>query len=762
MTNFDEEVFRAYYEHKIKSFIKEELSNNLIKGNIFEFDIEKFLMHFPDACEVNDLIIERPKEIEEIIFDIFKDAYVELFGEDKDLERIQIAFKNPRGCEKLIEEISAEDINKLVKFEGNILQAGKVNALLKKAVYYCNKMIKDEDGTLLCKYTYTPCSGRVEIEIDDYFSEGEFIKDSLSPKEVKRIFENKKVWDKLVERGKIPSCVNLKENDELFKEKLGEIKFILDEYDSIYVNIQEMEVQQPIDLMKNPEEPARSIRVFLENTPGIYAGRVNIIGRVMKREYKTNVPIYKIYIKSNYIKISESYNKIEVKDILKNEEIIETLNELGRKKNIIDILSDYLISQIKGYELVKKAIFLQQIKGAFKFLPDGTPLRRDSHILLITDPGIGKSTMLRRIARLFPQNAYASVTTATGGGLTAIVTREATEIGDGWVVKPGVFVRANEGTACIDELTVDKNVMKYILEAMESQTIHVNKGGINVKLPARCAVLAACNPKRGRFDRNLTVIEQIDIPAPLLSRFDLIFPLMDKPNRKSDEEIAEHILNTHIETATKDYKILGAIDIDGIIVDENLLKYYIIYARSCAYIEENQDIYLGEFDETKLIMPYLTESAKKKIKKYYLEMRKLGEGDNPIPITARQLEAIIRIAEMHAKARLSDKVEDIDAEVAISIIDDCLKQIAYDPETGTLDLDKIAGTPKSRRDKMDAVLNIIREIISLRDDGLAPEEEIKEKAESIGLSEKDVNDALEYLKKAGDIYNPRYGFWGLL
>ena len=702
---FNEQDFRCKYEFKIKNFIKEELSNNLIKNEIFEFDIGKFLMQFPDACEVNDIIVERPKDVEEVILDIFKKAYIELFGEDKELEKIQIAFKNPKGCDKLIDEISAEDINRLVKFEGVIVKAGKVCALLKRACFVC------------------PRCGNIRYKtIHNYFE--------------------------------IPKVVC---NNGDCREEM-----VIDLEESSYINIQELEIQQPIDLMKNPDDPPRNIKVFLENSSGIYSGRVDVVGTVLKKRTKPKLPVFEIFVKSNYVKISESYQKIEVRDILGNEEIIETLNELGKKKNVIDLLSDYLISQIKGYELVKKAIFLQQIKGAYKFLPDGTPLRRDSHILLITDPGIGKSTMLRRIARLFPQNAYASVTTATGGGLTANVIREATEIGDGWVVKPGVFVRANEGTACIDELTVDKNVMKYILEAMESQTIHVNKGGINVKLPARCAVLAACNPKRGRFDRNLTVIEQIDIPAPLLSRFDLIFPLMDRPNRKSDEEIAEHILNTHSETATKDYNMLGSINIDGIEVDETLLKYYIIYARSCAYIEENQDIYLGEFDEKRLIMPHLTEKAKNIIKKYYLEMRKLGEGDNPIPITARQLEAVIRIAEMHAKARLSDKVEEIDAETAIGIIDECLKQIAYDPETGTLDLDKIAGTPKSRRDKMDAVLNIIKEITALREDNLAPEEEIKERAESYGLSEKDVNDALNYLKKAGDIFNPRHGFWGLL
>ncbi|ADG13708.1 MCM family protein [Methanocaldococcus infernus ME] len=705
----DEEEFRGLFEDKLKLFIKEELKN-LPRNNIFEFDIKKFIEKFPEACEINDIIIKKPKFAEDIIYSIFKETYIEIYGEDEKIEKIQIAFKNPMGCYKVIEDISAEDVNRLVKFEGNIIKAGKVCALLKKACFVCPK-----------------CGNIKYINIHNYFELPE------------------------------PIC-NREKDGEICREKM-----ILDYDESTYINIQELEIQQPIDLMKNPDDPPRSIKVFLENSKGIYSGRVEVIGTVLRKKTRKNLPVFEIFVRSNYINLSESYQRIEVRDIINNPEIIEILDELGRKKNIIDILSNYLIYQIKGYEIVKKAIFLQQIKGAFKFLPDGTPLRRDSHILLITDPGIGKTTMLKRISRLFPQNAYASVTTATGGGLTAIVTRESTEISDGWVVKPGVFVKANEGTACIDELTVDKDVMKYILEAMESQTIHISKGGLNVKLPARCAVLAACNPKRGRFDRNLTVIEQIDIPAPLLSRFDLIFPLKDIPNRETDKEIAEYILKAHYESAKKDYQILAPIEVDGIVVDEKILKYYIIYARNCAYIEENRALYLdNEFSEVKLKMPYLTNEAMKLIENYYLEMRKLGEGDNPIPITARQLEAIIRISEMHAKARLSEKVEKKDAEEAIKIIDYCLKEIAYDPESGTLDLDKITGTPKSRRDKMDLLLDIIKEIIDERGDNLAPEAEIYERAKAKGMDEKDIERTLEYLRKSGDIFTPRYGFYSIL
>jgi replicative DNA helicase Mcm len=709
---FDEEVFLTLYGDNLKKYMKDQISQTKVKDNVFEFDITDFLKNYSDSCDINDQIIENPKLVEDPLLYVFKESYIDLFGEDehvkKELEKTQIAFKNPLGCDKKIDEITSSEMNRLVKFEGNIIKAAKVCALLKKACFVCR------------------ACGEISYKtIHDYFEQ---------PKRY---------------------CKNQNCRSEMS----------IDYDSSAYVNIQELEIQQPIDLMRNPDDPPRSIRVFLENSDGIYSGRVDVVGTVMKKRSKQNqkLPIFEIYAKSNYVKLGESFQKIEVKDIINNYDLINTLDELGKKENIIDILSNYLIPQIKGYDLVKKSIFLQQVKACTKFLPDGSELRKDSHILLITDPGIGKSTMLRKISRLFPQNSYASVTTATGGGLTANVVREATEIGDGWVVKPGVFVRANEGTACIDELTVDKNVMKYILEAMESQTIHVNKGGINVKLPARCAVLAACNPKRGRFDRNMGVVEQIGIPAPLLSRFDLIFPLKDSPDRRRDAEIAEHILDTHVETATKNYsKVLGSIKVDGITVDENLIKNYIIYARTCAYFDENHHLYAGEVDERKIKSPPLSKGAKKLIRDYYVDMRKLGEGNNPVPVTARQLEAAIRISEMHAKARLSREVEEKDAKIAIDIIEECLRQVAYDPETGKFDIDKGMGEiPKSKVDKMDKIVDIIRELSVLSNNGLADECDIVEKASEFQISEKDVSDMLSKLKKSADVFSPKYGYYRL-
>ncbi|MCS3901355.1 ATP-binding protein [Methanococcus voltae] len=709
--DFDEEYFVNTYGSKIKKFIKDELAINTVRDNVFEFDIKKFLHENIEACDITDHIYENPKLSEDTIFQIFKEAYLELFPIDnskkveKELEKIQIAFKNPIGCDRKIDEITSSEINNLVKFEGNIIKAAKVCALLKRACFVC-----------------ASCGNIQYKTVRDYFTPLKMY------------------------------CRNQNCGTEMR----------LDQENSTYANIQELEIQQPIDLMKNPDDPPRSIRTFLENSNGIYSGRVDVVGTVMKKQSRPNMPVYEIYTRSNHVNLSENFQKIEVKDLLRDGEKVDLLKELGKNKNIIDILSKFLIPQIKGHDLVKKAILLQQVKGCIKYLPDGSELRNDSHILLITDPGIGKSTMLRRIARLFPQNGYASVTTATGGGLTANVVREATEIGDGWVVKPGVFVKANQGTACIDELTVDKNVMKFILEAMESQTIHINKGGINVKLPAKCAVLAACNPKYGRFDRNLGVVEQLNMPQPLLSRFDLIFPLKDNPDRKRDAEIADHILSTHYESATKQYDVLADLNIGGITVDDELLKNYIIFARTCAYMEDNKNLYLRETDSKLIKTPNLNKNSMKMIKDFYVDMRKHGEGNNPIPITARQLEAVVRISEMHAKARLSDKVNEKDTKVAIDIIDECLRQVAFDPETGTFDIDKGMGKiPKSKMDKMNVVMEIIRELSALSETKLANKDDIINRAEECHIKEVEVEDLLEKLAKNAEVFSPKFGKYRL-
>jgi replicative DNA helicase Mcm len=501
-----------------------------------------------------------------------------------------------------------------------------------------------------------------------------------------------------------------------------------DERQAKWADFQELLVQ-PISYLDGVK-PREQV-VLYENTEGIYEGDVKIVGyvKVLKNGKKN---AYDLVVHALHIQPIQP--TLDLK-----EEDIEKIEKVAKHPKIIDILSNELIPEIKGYEIIKKAIFLQQVKGVKKGNKRG-----DSHILLITDPGIGKSVMLRKIAEL-PGNMYGSMTTASGVGLTAAVVREKTAIRENWVLKPGLLVRANKGTACIDEFMVRKNIQDDLLEAMESQTIHINKGGINAKLRTECAILAACNPRWGRFNPDVSIPEQINIPAPLLSRFDIIFPIKDEVSRARDKDIAQHILDIHrkyLKQEIGDEKKKSTININGVDIDDEFIIKYIMYAR-----------------EKK---PILSERVDKIFKNYYAELRQSMK--ETTPFTARQLEAAIRLAEAHAKAKLKDVVEEEDAQEAINIINEALKEVAYDPETGKYDIGKIIGESSKDRDKMREIYSIIKKLSekSGESEALVMHEDIVEEAEKKGMDEDTVYKMLKKLIKRGDIDEPRYGKYRLL
>ncbi|WP_457612447.1 ATP-binding protein [Methanocaldococcus sp.] len=659
---------------EFKDVLTYYLKNAYIKEIVEEYErvvIDLNKMYLSGLMEVVDYIINNPFEAIKFVEECYKEAYFLLKSER--IDEIKIEFKNlPKiykevnGREFKISDIGSKYINKLVEFEGIIVLASKKKPILKKAYYVCEKC------------------GKSYFKDIDIFNFNE------------------------IERCECSS------------------QLILIEDKSKFVDFQELKVQEPLDLLENPDEPAKYITVILEDSPGVYAGRVKITGVPIKVKRSKKLPIYEIIVKAFNCTVLDGEVKVKV-----SSEDIEKIKKLAKRDDIIDILSDKLIPEIKGHSAIKKAIFLQQIKGVKK-----PGKRADIHILLITDPGIGKTVMLRKIAGI-PGNIYGSVTTATGVGLTAAVVREKTEIGEeSWVIKPGLLVKAHKGTACIDELTVNKDILSYVLEAMESQTIHISKGGINAKLPAECAVLAACNPKYGRFDPEKSVAEQINIPAPLLSRFDLIFPIRDSSNIERDREIAEYIVDLHRAYLNREVsKKIGLEDfyVDGVKIDKEFLVKYIFYARK--------------------LKPVISEKAKNLLVNYYINMRKKHQ------ITARQIEAAIRIAEAHAKAKLKEEVDEEDTKVAIEIITECLKEIAYDPEEGIYDVDKIIGISKKEREKVEIVYNAIKEL-SKRNELVSYTsilEMVKDK-----IKEEELDNIIKKLIKYGDIDEPKPGKFRLL
>ncbi|MDD1759955.1 MAG: minichromosome maintenance protein MCM, partial [Methanothrix sp.] len=379
----------------------------------------------------------------------------------------------------------------------------------------------------------------------------------------------------------------------------------------------------------------------------------------------------------------------------------------------------------------------------------GARIRGDIHILLVGDPGIAKSQLLRYMTKISPRGIYTSGKSSTSAGLTATAVKD--ELGDGrWTIEAGALVLADKGIAAVDEMDKMDNEDKSALhEAMEQQTISVAKAGVMATLKSRCSLLAAANPKMGRFDKYEPISPQINLTPALMSRFDLIFVLTDDPDTKRDSAIAEHILKSNyageLSTQMAWNAQISQEDIDAALtviepeIDPELLRKYVAYAR-------------------KKIFPTLTEEAKNFFMNYYVNLRTQGQDSNkPVPVTARQLEALIRLGEASARLRLSNKVTLEDAQRVVKILESCLRKVGVDPETGFLDADIIAsGTSKSTRDRTKSVMDIIKDV-SKEHQGPAPRDIVLDRAEELGIDRAKAEEIIDRLRRDGSVFEPKPG-----
>ena len=290
------------------------------------------------------------------------------------------------------------------------------------------------------------------------------------------------------------------------------------------------------------------------------------------------------------------------------------------------------------------------------------------------------------------------------------------------------MVLANKGVLSIDEFDkMNKDDQIAMHEALEQQTVSVAKASIVATLPAQVSVLAGSNPKFFRFDPYKSVAEQVEIPDTLLARFDLKFALKDVPDKEKDNKLATHILETRLEPSR--VKPL---------IEPEFLRKYIAYAR-------------------KNCKPQMTRVAAEKLKNFYLDMRGLYAGEDTIAITLRQNEGLMRLSEAAAKIRLSDKVEEKDAERAISVMRYSIQQLGYDYETGRIDIDKTEGVSASQRSKIHTILDII-DMLEKKLGKPVAREEIIATAEEQGIKVSDTEDLLRRLKTEGSIFEPKINF----
>jgi replicative DNA helicase Mcm len=543
-------------------------------------------------------------------------------------------------------------------------------------------------------------------------------------------------------RFECPSCgntISMLQLDNKFKEpsrcscgRKGKFRLL----SKTLVDAQSLVLEEVPEQLDGGEQPKR-LKVFLKNdlVSTLSEKRTNPGSRIILAGIIKEVPIItRSGAQSTVFDLLFEANSVfgvqeEFSDIKITPEEEQRIKELSQDPAIIRKLVNSIAPSIYGHEQVKEALLLQLFGGVRKKHDDGVVRRGDIHVLLVGDPGAAKSQMLKRMSLVAPKARYVTGKGASGAGLSATVVKD--EFLQGWSLEAGALVLANKGHCMIDEL--DKMAKEdgwAMHEALEQQSVTISKANIQATLRCETTVLAAANPKFGRFDPYETVANQIDLAPTLINRFDLIFPIKDIPDAKKDEKLASFMLELHknnIETPP---------------LTTEFLRKYIAYAR-------------------KNIVPKLTDAAIEELKEYFVKMRaSAGSGASArvVPISARQLEGLVRLSEASAKLHLRDKVLKKDAKKAVELLEYCLRQVAMDEETGQIDIDRIAtSVPASQRNKIVTVKEVIAELEN-KVGKVIPIEDIVKEAQSKGLNESEIEDIIQKLKKSGDIFEPRHGF----
>lgn len=422
----------------------------------------------------------------------------------------------------------------------------------------------------------------------------------------------------------------------------------------IYRNYQRITIQESPGSVP-PGRVPRQKEVILTNDlvdsarPG---DEVEICGIYKSRnDYSTNLknsfPVFITYIEANCIK---RLNDIEVNELTEEDKI--ELRKLAKKPNITELIFNSIAPSIYGNEFIKKALAIAMFSGVAKDPQGKHKIRGDINVLLLGDPGTAKSQFLKYLQKVFSRSVYTTGKGASAVGLTAGVHKD--PVTKEWTLEGGALVLADKGICLIDEFDkMNDQDRTSIHEAMEQQSISISKAGIVTSLQARCSVIAAANPIKGRYDNLLSFGDNVELTDPILSRFDILCVVKDQVDPVIDNQLATFVINSHIMSHPSNKK-------EDVLLPDNyrenkecltqeVLRKYIMYAR-------------------KYVQPKLSELNKNKVSKFYAELRRESEIVGGISIAVRHLESLLRIAEAFAKMQLREIVRSDDIDFAIQIM----------------------------------------------------------------------------------------------
>eukprot|EP00178_Gracilaria_changii_P013631 TRINITY_DN3847_c0_g1_i1.p1 TRINITY_DN3847_c0_g1~~TRINITY_DN3847_c0_g1_i1.p1 ORF type:complete len:1006 (+),score=170.50 TRINITY_DN3847_c0_g1_i1:126-3143(+) len=644
-------------------------------------------------------VIEHPEDLITIFDATINRIFCETFpNEAQDIEQhlrksIQTRMYNLLpGQVQSMRELNPSDISKMVAIRGMVIRASTVIPDIQAAMYRCTKCHAMQEVNI--------AHGRIEEPRKCMACNS---RDSFSLIHSRSQFADKQM-------------VRLQEAPENIPKGETPATFTLVMYDSL------------VDSVKPGD------RVEITGMLRAVPVRVNPKLRTVRSVFRTYIDCVHVRTLNHNQSRQGLQNSVPDKDVLGNptdptadlaftQETMTTEQKKRRKEYFDELachpelyqrLADSIAPSIFGMEDEKKGVLLQLFGGAKKngqneanaeANGDGSARFRSAiNILLVGDPGTSKSQLLHSAHRLAPRGVYTSGRGSSAVGLTAYVTRDPDS--DDYVLESGALVLSDRGVCCIDEFDKMSEYARSVLhEAMEQQTVSIAKAGIIATLNARTSVLAAANPVNSRYDTTKPVVENIDLPPTLLSRFDLIFLVLDAPNAESDRRLAKHIVSLFFKNYDEsreakqeqnntsrtedDLAAQELVEFDdemptapsygsGKLLDAKTLTEYIAYAR-----------------ET--VDPKLTDSAADALVNGYVEMRSAGRGGGTISATPRQLESLIRLAEAHARMQLKNDVEEEDVHEAMRLVKSALRMSALDPNTGKIDMNLFAAG-KSRGD----------------------------------------------------------------
>lgn len=518
-------------------------------------------------------------------------------------------------------------------------------------------------------------------------------------------------YDRANEKNYCPDCRRVTFNE------------LLEEYKT---NYQSIEVVRPIQIIGRAPD---SLRVIVRNDLVEFGdieenkltggNKIRIIG------LNNDFPAYRDSVRRKPYVDAVTWFVDEFIKLTDND--IEEIKEMSQRPTLVKDMVGSVATSIVDYDEIKLSILLQAVGGVTKKRKDGTIMRGTIHVLIISDPSLGKTQLGNWVVANVPKSRYVVCSSMSRAGLGASLRRDE-KLGF-WYIEAGALLLANGSVCVTDEVDkADGDDLDQLDMVMESEKLTVTKVKAGT-FPCKTSILALGNPKNGRFDyydRNFS--EQIKIQEQTASRFDLKFVLMDKIDKVRDQRII----------ASK------RMDIQPIIPRE-LLSKYLYYAKS--------------------LEPTMTEECHKKIEEFYLEFREKSMGQGGVlAITPRQGDSLIRISEAFAKLRLASEVSLEDVENAKKVFEAYLRSFSFDDRTGVLDIDMAEGRKsKSKKDMIYQVLEIVREIDDKNNGRGAREDEIITTAIERKLDENFVKrEALPELVKSTELFSPFFGFFKLV